>query len=57
MDEFAPEIRHLMLEELKLSFEAEFYYSKQFSELGHREYPRLFLDALASGNPNTLDEV
>ncbi|HEY2496133.1 MAG TPA: hypothetical protein VGK24_03610 [Candidatus Angelobacter sp.] len=46
-----------MLKELKLSFEAEFYYSKQFSELGHREYPRLFLDALASGNPDTLDEA
>jgi hypothetical protein len=57
-DELAPEIRYLMLEELKLSFdEGEFYYSKQFDELGYREYPRIFLDALASGNPDTLDNA
>lgn len=57
-DELAPEIRHLMLEELKLSFDdGEFYYSKQFDELGYREYPRIFLDALASGTPDTLDDA
>jgi hypothetical protein len=57
-DELAPEVRHLMLEELKLSFDGGgFYYSKHFDELGYREYPRIFLDALASGNPDTLDDA
>jgi hypothetical protein len=57
-DEIAPEIRYLMLEELKLSFDdGQFYYSKQFDELGYREYPRIFLNALASGNPDTLDDA
>jgi hypothetical protein len=57
-DELAPEIRHLMLEELKVSFDdGQFYYSKQFDELGYREYPRIFLNALASGNPDTLDDA
>ncbi len=32
-----------MLEELKLSLDdGKFYYSKQFDELGYREYPRIF---------------
>jgi hypothetical protein len=53
----APEIRRLMLEELLWSFEHEkFYFSKYLTEPGHKEYPRMLHQALATGTPDSLEE-
>ena len=56
-DEFAPEIRRLMLAELQWSVEhGKIYYSKHFTAVGHKEYPGLLADALTDGNPDTLKQ-
>jgi hypothetical protein len=57
-DELASEIRPLTLAELLWSLEHQkLYYSKQFTAHGHGEYPRILMDALTSGTPDTLDEA
>jgi hypothetical protein len=57
-DALALEIRPLMLAELLWSLEHQkLYYSKQFAAHVHDEYPRILMDALTSGTPDTLDEA
>jgi|SRR5215813_1556627 len=57
-DERTSEIRYLMLDELQWSLENhQLYFSEQFDQLGHRDYPQLLLDALAAGTPNTLEQA
>ena len=56
-DNLGSEVRRLMLAELLWSLENnKLYSSKNFAESGHREYPSLLRDALATGTPDTLDD-
>ena len=54
-DGFSEELRALMHAEFVWAFErGKLYFSKRFTQLGHKEYPRLLEEALMKGTPESV---